>query len=67
MTDPSKLRTAKQQKTVGGLAPPTTHRAAAKAEVNGDDHVDKVSEGEIDSSVTISALLSKLDSVRVLE
>ena len=65
MTDPSKLHTAKQQKTARGSATPTTHHTAAKAEVNGNDHVDEASEGEIDSSVTISALLSKLDSVRV--
>lgn len=67
MTDPSKLHNTKQQRMqVKPPVSPATHFEATKAEVNaGDGQTDELSEGEIDSSVTISALLSKLDSVRV--
>ena len=69
MTDPSKLRNSLQP---GGKKSGTPVMLATRlsAAVPGDDDVsddqsDEFSEGEITSSVTISALLSKLDSVRV--
>lgn len=62
MTDPSKLQNTRQQRVdkSSSLTPDP-----AEAQVNGDGQSDDGSEGEISSSVTISALLSKLDSVRV--
>ena len=70
MTDPPKLRNSHQQgvKKTSGSAIKLATRLSATAQMNGaesDDQSDELSEGEITSSVTISALLSKLDSVRV--
>ena len=67
MTDPLRFQQASRQKKPeqpsSGL--PQLSGALANSGDEEDDLSDEGSEGEINNSVTISALLSKLDSVRV--
>ena len=69
MTDPSRLQQASQRKKAKkpNSALPQLSGALANSgdDEEEDDQSDEGSEGEINNSVTISALLSKLDSVRV--
>ena len=65
MTDPSKLQQPSSRlikaKKLNSAQPQLTGALADE----GGEESEEDSEGEIQSSVTISALLSKLDSVRV--
>lgn len=65
MTDPSRLQQTsrlKKAKKPNSALPQLTGALAGEEE---EEESDEDSEGEIRNSVTISALLSKLDSVRV--
>ncbi len=73
MTDPSKLQQASSRltkaKKLTSALPQLTGALAGEGEEEESEEEEKEedAEGEIQSSVTISTLLSKLDSVRVSE
>ena len=65
MTDPSKLQQPSSRLTKAKKLNSAQPQLTGALVDEGGEESEEDSEGEIQSSVTISALLSKLDSVRV--
>ena len=65
MTDPSKLQQPSSRLTKAKKLNSAQPQLSGSLADEGGEESEEDSEGEIQSSVTISALLSKLDSVRV--